>query len=276
MTEERALQIVEQRTVTFYGDSLMIALTQAADSAAGPVAYVPLKPICDLLGVNWSAQYRRVNRDPVLSKHAVSIAITAIQMGDDQAREMVCLPLDYLSGWLFGISSSRVRPDLRERLIQYQDQCYAVLAEAMKEGRLSADSDKSNTLAGVSPETAQAVQLAQAVLALARNQALLESRLGDRLDNLEERLETVEATLGDSGRNVTQEQASMISQAVKTVALALGRKSGRNEHGSVYGELYRKFSITGYKMLPARRFEGAMRWLTDWHEELTGQGELPF
>ena len=63
-----------------------------------------------------------------------------------------------------------------------------------------------------------------------------------------------------------------MSQAVKAVALELGRKSGRNEFGAIYGELYRKFGITGYKMLPARRFEEAMRFLTEWHESVTGAG----
>jgi len=73
---------------------------------------------------------------------------------------------------------------------------------------------------------------------------------------------------------VTPDQASQLSQAVKAVALAQGKKTGRNEFGAVYGELYRKFGITGYKMLPARRFDEAMKFLTDWHEELGGM--LPF
>ena len=55
--------------------------------------------------------------------------------------------------------------------------------------------------------------------------------------------------LGDTGRYVTEDQASQISQAVKTVALKLGKKSGRNEYGAVYGELYRKFGVPGYKQL---------------------------
>ncbi len=40
--------------------------------------------------------------------------------------------------------------------------------------------------------------------------------------------------------------------------------------------MYRKFGISGYKMLPARRFEEAMRWLADWFGEVTGQAGLPF
>ena len=74
---------------------------------------------------------------------------------------------------------------------------------------------------------------------------------------------------------MTEEQASQISQAVKSVAQALGKASGRNEFGGVYGELYRKFGIASYKMLPARRFQEAMRFLAEWYETVTG-GPLPF
>ena len=69
---------------------------------------------------------------------------------------------------------------------------------------------------------------------------------------------------------ITEDQASQISQAVKAVALAIGKKSGRNEFGAIYGELYRKFGIASYKQLPARRFQEAMRFLAEWHESVTG------
>jgi hypothetical protein len=117
----------------------------------------------------------------------------------------------------------------------------------------------------------------QAMLKLARNQILLESRLDEhetQLVGFEERLEQVEITLGDPGRQVTPEQASQISQAVKAVAMKLSEQSGRNEYGGVYGELYRKFGITSYKLLPARRFQEAMDFLTIWHQTLVG--EEPF
>ena len=64
---------------------------------------------------------------------------------------------------------------------------------------------------------------------------------------------------------MTEEQASQISQAVKSVAQALGKASGRNEFGGVYGEFYRKFGVASYRMLRARRFEEATSFLADWH-----------
>ena len=36
--------------------------------------------------------------------------------------------------------------------------------------------------------------------------------------------------------------------------MVMSKASGSNQYGSVYGELYRKFGITSYKMLPANRF----------------------
>ncbi|MCW5853327.1 MAG: ORF6C domain-containing protein [Anaerolineae bacterium] len=270
-----ALIPVEQKSVLFYDDAIIAIAVDTPD--AGRKIYVPIRPICDLLGIAWSPQRLRILRDPVLQRMIQGVIVTITPSSTQRAggpQEMLCLPLDYLNGWLFGISADRVRPELRERIVRYQEHCYRVLAEAFQEGRLTVED--TDILAGVSPETAQAVHLAQAILALARNQALMEQRASTRFQQLETRLETIEDSLNQPGRTVSQDQASQISQAVKAVALALGKASGRNEFGGVYGEFYRKFGITSYKMLPARRFEEAMRFLTDWHGEVTGQGELPF
>jgi hypothetical protein len=179
---------------------------------------------------------------------------------------MLCLPLDYISGFLFGINATRVKKELQERLITYQERCYKVLYEAMQEGQLTTSPEFDELLAE-DTEAVQAYRMALAIVKLARNQILIDARLNQH----EQRIETIEAQLGDTGRNVTPDQASQVSQAVKAVALALGQKTGRNEFGAVYGELYRKFGITGYKMLPTRRFDEAMKFLTDWHENLIGQ-----
>ena len=191
---------------------------------------------------------------------------------------MLCLPLDYISGFLFGINADRVKPEVRDRLIQYQRECYRVLAEAFTEGRLTAD-PTFDELQHADTPAAQAYRMARALMELARQQLILESRLSDhagRLDSHETRLEQIETALGDRGRFITSEQATEISQAVKSIATALHKKSGHNEYGAVYGEFYRKFGIPSCRELPARRFDEAMRFLTDWFAEITGQQGLPF
>ena len=54
---------------------------------------------------------------------------------------MLCLPLDSISGWLFGTHAARVNPDVREWLIPYQHESYQVLAEAFQDSRLTTDTD---------------------------------------------------------------------------------------------------------------------------------------
>ena len=116
---------------------------------------------------------------------------------------------------------------------------------------------------------------------MARQQLLLEAQLQTHTTQLavhEQRLEEIEATLGDPGRFVTPDQAMQISQAVKTLATEIEKRTKKNEYPAIYGQLYREFGITSYKQLPANRFDQAMKWLTDWYRRITGStgGEIPF
>ena len=51
-------------------------------------------------------------------------------IGSGGKRDMLCLPLEFLNGWLFGVSASRVNFEIREQLIRYQKECYRVLSTA--------------------------------------------------------------------------------------------------------------------------------------------------
>lgn len=264
-SEEKRLTVVEQKEVIFYGDELTAVLVREDNRTE---IYVPVRPIADYLGLNWSGQYLRIQRDTILSEASKGVFVTQTpERGGRQ--EMVCLPLKFLPGWLFGVQVSRVREELQEKILRYQRECYDVLAEAFAEGRLTADPTFEALLESDSP-AAQAYQMASAIMKMARQQLLLEGRVEDH----EHRLEAIEATLGDPGRHVTPEQASQISQAVKAVAMKLGQKTNRNEYGGVYGELYRRYGITSYKQLPTGRFQEAMDWLTSWHDSLTS--DVPF
>ncbi len=255
-----SLAIIEQREVDFYGDELT-----AVRSDDGQI-YVAVSQMCQALGIDTQGQTRRIQRLEILADGLKGVAKLATPGGVQRG---YVLRVDLVPLWLSGIRISALNEDVRPKLERFQREAAKVLWEAFQQGRLTADLDFDALLAQDTPE-AQAYKMAQAVLQLARTQLLMRAQIADH----EQRLETIESQLGNTGRNVTPDQASQISQAVKAVALALGKKSGRNEFGAVYGELYRKFGITGYKMLPARRFDEAMKFLTDWHEDITGT--LPF
>ena len=104
--------------VDFYGDSIIAQL----DDLGYPL--VAIKPIVERLGIDWSAQFRRINRDPVLQP---CIAMMAIETPAG-TRESVALPLNLVPGFLFGIDSSRIEDDeARELVLTYQRECHEVL-----------------------------------------------------------------------------------------------------------------------------------------------------
>jgi hypothetical protein len=109
-----------QRTVNFYGDELTAV-------QIGEQVYTPVKYMCECLGVDDRAQVQRIQRDAVLSSVACMIHVTA---KDGKNYEALCLPAEYINGWLFGIEENRVKPELREKLIAYKRECYRVLARA--------------------------------------------------------------------------------------------------------------------------------------------------
>lgn len=269
--EKSVLQPFEQRSVQFYDDELI-----AARLDDGRV-FIPMRPLVEQMGLNWAGQQQRIRRDPVLADVAEIVCITQTKPQGGNPN-VLCLPLKYVAGFLFGISADRVKPELREKIIRYQRECYDVLAQAFQEGRLSADSTFDELLKLDSP-AAQAYKMIMAMAQMARQQLLMEARLeryGETLQQYGQRLESLEANLGNTPRHISAEQAASLSQAVKALALELGKRSNRNEFGGVYGELYRRFGIPSYRELPTTKFAEAMGFLRQWYQSVTGSADWPF
>lgn len=118
--------------------------------------YVPMKPICKNLGLQWESQYNRIQRHAVMK---TSIFMTNMQMpGDDQVREVTCLPLSMLNGWLFGVDVNRVKANLREKLMDYQRECFDVLFQHFMPRMEAAMQASANDYTRISPAQAQALK----------------------------------------------------------------------------------------------------------------------
>jgi hypothetical protein len=256
---EKALVPTEQKDITFYQDTL------TAVSLEDGTVYVPLRPICDYLGLNWSGQRQRTQRDPILGE----VSSECVIHSQGQGRAMLCLPLEYLQGWLFGVTAKRVKDEVRENLLVYQRECYRVLADAFLLPNRAMTSSTATLL--------QVREMGLAIARMAEEQIDFDQRLTTAesklvlVANLDERLQTVEQLIAP-GKSVTQSQAMQISQAVKTVALSMPEPN----FGAVYGQLYREYEITSYKNLPANKFKDAMNFLTEWFIRLTGDENVPF
>lgn len=86
--------------------------------------YVAMRSIVENIGLDWSSQRKRIFRNEILKE---SVVIMTTENKTNFEREVICLPLGYLNGWLLGIDISKVKIEIREVLKLYQLECYDVL-----------------------------------------------------------------------------------------------------------------------------------------------------
>ncbi|EBN9930197.1 antirepressor protein Ant [Salmonella enterica] len=124
MTSIAILEAVNTSYVPFNGQQIITAM------AAG-VAYVAMKPIVENLGMSWGTQQQKLMKclDKFNCIHMNMVA------ADGKLRKLLCLPLKKLNGWLFSINPEKVRADIRDKLIQYQEECFTVLHDYWTKGK---------------------------------------------------------------------------------------------------------------------------------------------
>jgi hypothetical protein len=271
--EPQALEPIEVKAVDFYGDAIAGALVLVEGERR---IYVPVRPICEYLGLTWPSQTLRLRRDPILAAEVKGVFIMKTpQEGGPQ--EMLCLPLDLLPGWLFGITSSKVKEEHREKITRYRRECFRVLWEAFRP-----EIEPATDLASPSGRSGAelAYEIATAVQHLARQQMELERRVDQAglwarqitgtVKSHDTRISALELTVGPRSP-IDDEQAAALAAAVRAVGHALETR-GVGDYRGVYGQLYARFGITSYKNLPRERYEKALAWLHAWYAEVTGAG----
>ncbi|WBA57894.1 phage antirepressor N-terminal domain-containing protein [Providencia sp. 21OH12SH02B-Prov] len=94
--------------------------------------YVPMKPIVEGMGLTWQSQFEKLKQR--FRKGITEIVIPS--KGGDQS--MLCLALRKLAGWLHTISPNKVKPEIRDKVIKYQEECDDVLYEYWTTGEVKA------------------------------------------------------------------------------------------------------------------------------------------
>ena len=115
---------ISTQTISFNNQSL-ITVEQNGNH------YVAMKPICENIGLAWEPQVLRIKRDEVISQGMIVMIIPT--NGGNQ--NMICLPIEYLNGWLFGIDINRCKPEIRDTLIKYKKECYQALHDYWFNGK---------------------------------------------------------------------------------------------------------------------------------------------
>jgi hypothetical protein len=267
--EEAALVPVREQSVDFYGDPIPVA-----EGPDGQL-YVPLRPLCEFLGLNWSGQFLRVRRDSVLAP-AVGVCVMQTPGGEQRLQ---CLPLELLPGWLFTISTNRVKPELREKIARYRRECFRVLWDHFKADILPTPPTAGLTGAALAVENARAIlHLAEQQFALEQEIAAVRGKHEAMADYLRpfvldtrQRLTALELSLS-AGATISEAQAAELALAVKNVGQRLAATGDKAGYQKVYGELYRREGISSYKSLPAARYADVLAWLRQWYDEFSDAG----
>ena len=82
--------------------------------------------ICEAIGIDVDAQRNKLNSDQFFNSTTAIIAAVA---ADEKEREMYCIRLRDVYGWLATINPGKVAPEAREAVSRYRRECYDVLYE---------------------------------------------------------------------------------------------------------------------------------------------------
>lgn len=86
--------------------------------------FVAVKPVCEILGVNYTTQVEKLKEHPIFSS---VIPLRGTTGADGKTYQMLCIPFRFFAGWLFSINPDNVKEEARENLIQFQLKCNDVL-----------------------------------------------------------------------------------------------------------------------------------------------------
>ena len=285
----QSLVVADQRRVDLLGDEVLA--TRVEDGTI----YLPVRALCDSLGLDRAAQVRRIKRDEAMQDDLQELAVAT----EGGVQTLQFLRLETVPYWLSGVSVSRVKPELRDKLLAYKRWVVRKVYEAfvLEFGGAgpaavtvapAAGGATIATLAHVRELGLALARLAEEQIALERRQQLTTAeveQLNTRMNNaatvvgrLLERVNRLEERTGTGGKGtVTAEQAAEISLAVKAIAGEMARRDQKesNPYQRVFTALYQRFGIVTYKQLPAERFPDAMAWLQEWYESLLPQEPPP-
>lgn len=290
---EAALIATDLRHVVIEGDDILAARIDAGD------IYLPLRSMCDALGVSYQGQVARIRRDEVLAEGLHSLRVeTGGGAQNVQALHLECVPL-----WLAGLEPSRVREEIRPRLRVYKrwvrQKVWDAFATELGLPRTSAPAfgdPTSLSLQQVAELGRALVAMAEQQLAFQQEQTQLRGRLVDHEQRLmvqEGRMDRAAQVMGDTlrevkalkrrldpGNVITDEQAAELQETIKSIAEELTRQSAgngqqKNYYASLFSELHRRFRVSTYKNLTIEKYERAMAWLRDYDDALDGATDPP-
>jgi hypothetical protein len=126
-------------------------------------AYVPVRPICEVLGLDWKSQYRKLTAPET---EATMVMMTTVA-ADKKDREMLCIHIADAMVWLAGLTLSRVKEEARPALKATKLEVRLLIWNYYRDRLLGEHVETSDLLAKMKADALQMKPLRIRVLQLA-------------------------------------------------------------------------------------------------------------
>ncbi|TJE74864.1 phage antirepressor Ant [Escherichia coli] len=184
--------------------------------------YTPMKPIVEGMGMTWQSQHRKL-----MERFKTCIIEMMIQLpGDTQRRLVICLALRKLAGWLQTISPNKVRPEIRDKVIQYQEECDDVLYEYWTKGHVVNPRKAKKALPGkITPEQQETIKQ----LVMSRGQSLPKEKQAKAMITM---WSSLKSHFGCSYKEISEEQFTEALSLAARIPLE-GEFIGKSKHNEM-------------------------------------------
>lgn len=182
--------------------------------------YTPMKPIVEGMGMDWASQFTKLKQR--FAKGIVEIAIPSV----GGVQTMICLALRKLNGWLQTISPNKVRPEIRDKVIQYQEECDDVLYEYWTKGHVVNPRKAKKALPGkITTEQQEAIKQ----LVMSRGQSLPKEKQAKAMITM---WSSLKSHFGCSYKEISEEQFTEALSLAARIPLE-GEFIGKSEHNEM-------------------------------------------
>lgn len=182
--------------------------------------YVPMKPVVEGMGMVWAAQFVKLKQRFVKGISEIEIP----SAGGKQL--MICLAFRKFAAWLSSIQPNKVRPEIRDKVIQYQEECDDVLYEYWTKGHVVNPRKAKKALPGkITTEQQEAIKQ----LVMSRGQSLPKEKQAKAMITM---WSSLKSHFGCSYKEISEEQFTEALSLAARVPLE-GEFIGKSEHNEM-------------------------------------------
>ena len=250
------MEIKEQYPFKFFDQVFDIYLTDDMQFM------VPLRPLCEILGLSIGAQLSRIKRDVIMAEHLHTLRPKIVsKSGAAQVRDTACLAIQRLDYFMGGIDHERVSPERRDEVIKYKKEFADAIYAYFRTKRLP--SDVLAELDAALPLKTQAFHQKMDEAAALHGELIAEH--DKRISGLDKRVADLEARLVGTDF-INSNQASQYIDAVTALGNLLKEQKSKmaSPYAVIHNEVKKKFHVGSYQLIPEKEFPAVLEFLAAW------------